>query len=124
LIATQDTPVQERTHDLFMRAVLADDDLGYPNEVSFVPGDQDWADAAVWEIIHDERQAAVVVMAAHEILLTPRRRNPLLRWLDGLRGSTPVLAQCRTSEQPCDLHSVATRVTRRSLDRVRATALA
>jgi len=33
--------------------------------------------------------------ARHELLLPPRRRNPLLRPLDGLLGSTPVLVQWR-----------------------------
>jgi len=41
--------------------------------------------------LHDERKAVVIVTAEHEILLIPRRRNPLLHWVDGVRGSTPVL---------------------------------
>ncbi len=118
----KDTPIQERTHDLFMRAALADDDLGYPKAVAFVPGDQDWADEVAWEILHDERRAVVVVTADHEILLTPRRRNAPLRWIDGMRGSTPVLAQWREDEREYGSRPLATHVGRRSLRRVRAMA--
>jgi hypothetical protein len=31
--------VQDKTHELFTRAGLADDDLGYPDRVSFLPVD-------------------------------------------------------------------------------------
>ena len=30
----------EKTHKLFMEASLSDDDLGYPDRVAFIPGDQ------------------------------------------------------------------------------------
>lgn len=33
--------VQDKTFELFTRAGLADDGLGYPNDVAFLPGDQD-----------------------------------------------------------------------------------
>jgi hypothetical protein len=89
------TNVQDKTHELFTRAALVDDDLGYPDHVSFLPGDQPWADRAAWELLHHERKAVVVVTAEHEILLIPRRHNALLHWLDGVRGSTPVLVQWR-----------------------------
>ena len=36
--------VDDKTWDLFMAASLSDDDLGYPDKVAFVPGDQEWAD--------------------------------------------------------------------------------
>jgi hypothetical protein len=29
--------ISEKTNELFMASSLSDDDLGYPNEVSFVP---------------------------------------------------------------------------------------
>jgi hypothetical protein len=32
--------ISEKTNELFMASSLSDDDLGYPSEVSFVPGDQ------------------------------------------------------------------------------------
>ena len=40
--------ISEKTNELFMASSLSDDDLGYPSEVSFVPGDQEWADDVVW----------------------------------------------------------------------------
>lgn len=36
--------VYDKTWDLFMAASMSDDDLGYPDEVEFIPGDQEWAD--------------------------------------------------------------------------------
>jgi hypothetical protein len=39
--------ISEKTNELFMASSLSDDDLGYPSEVSFVPGDQEWADDVV-----------------------------------------------------------------------------
>ncbi len=39
--------IDKRTDELFMAATLSDDSLGYPDDVAFVPGDQDWADEVV-----------------------------------------------------------------------------
>jgi hypothetical protein len=39
----------DKTHELFMAASLSDDDLGYPDRVAFIPGDQEWADDALWQ---------------------------------------------------------------------------
>lgn len=113
------TDVQDKTHELFTRAALADDDLGYPNDVSFLPGDQEWADEAAWELLHDERRAVVVVTADHEILMIPRRHNPLLHWIDGVRGSTPVLVQWRVHGREREPYAVATHVGRHPLGRMR-----
>jgi hypothetical protein len=113
------TFVQEKTHDLFTRAALADDDLGYPDAVVFLPGDQEWADDTTWKTLHDERKAVVVVTAEHEILLIPRRRNPLLRRLDGLRRSTPVLVQLRAHGCEREPYAIATHVGRKPLGRMR-----
>ena len=30
----------DKTHELFVAASLSDDDLGYPDRVAFIPGDQ------------------------------------------------------------------------------------
>ena len=35
--------IDKKTDELFMVATLSDDSLGYPDDVAFVPGDQDWA---------------------------------------------------------------------------------
>jgi hypothetical protein len=40
--------IDRKTDELFMAATLSDDSLGYPDDVAFVPGDQDWADEVVW----------------------------------------------------------------------------
>jgi len=113
------TVVEDKTHELFTRAALADDSLGYPADVAFIPGDQAWADESTWEILHDERRAVVVVTAEHEILLVPRRRNPLLRWMDGLRGSTPVVVQWRAHGHDREPYAVTTHVGRHPLGRMR-----
>jgi len=101
------TDVQDKTHELFTRAALADDDLGYPDQVSFLPGDQEWADEAAWELLHDEHKAVVVVTAEHEILMIPRRHNPVLHWLDGVRGSTPVRGRDPRRPSPARAHARA-----------------
>jgi hypothetical protein len=113
------TAVQDKTYELFTRAGLADDDLGYPNDITFLPGDQEWADESAWDILHGERKAVVVVTAEHEILMIPRRHNPLLHWLDGMRGSTPVLVQWRAHGREREPYAVATHVGRHPLGRMR-----
>jgi hypothetical protein len=113
------TAVEDRTQELFSRAALADGDLGYPADVAFLPGDQEWADESAWEILHDERKAVVVVTAEHEILLIPRRHSSLLHWLDGLRGSTPVLVQWRAHGREREPYAIATHVGRHPLGRMR-----
>jgi hypothetical protein len=113
--------VQNIAFDRFLAAGTADDALGYPNGAEFVPADQEWADATVWRILHHDRRPVVIVAEDHELLLLPRRRNPLLRPLDGLRGSTPVLVQWRSlggGDQPAP-YAVATHVGRHPLGRMR-----
>jgi hypothetical protein len=39
--------VTDKTWDVFRTASFSDDDLGYPDDVEFVPGDQEWADDVV-----------------------------------------------------------------------------
>ena len=48
--------VYDKTWDLFMAASLSDDDLGYPDEVEFVPGDEEWADEVVWRNLTEGRR--------------------------------------------------------------------
>ncbi len=36
------TDAQDKTHELFTRVARADGDLGYPDDVSFLLGDQGW----------------------------------------------------------------------------------
>jgi hypothetical protein len=113
--------LQDTAFDRFIAAGTADDALGYPNGVEFVPADQEWTDAAVWRILHHDRRPVVIVAKDHELLLSPRRRNPLMRPLDGLLGSTPVLVQWRAlgGDDRCAPYAVATHVGRHPLGRMR-----
>jgi hypothetical protein len=77
--------VYDKTWDLFMAASVSDDDLGYPDEVEFVPGDQDWADEVLWRNLTEGRPTVLVSEEA-ELLLLPLRRS----LIDRLRGHVPV----------------------------------
>ena len=77
--------ISEKTNELFMASSLSDDDLGYPIEVSFVPGDQEWADDVVWRNLI-EGHPTVLVDEETELLLIPLPRRPI----DRLRGCVRV----------------------------------
>lgn len=77
--------ITEKTNKLFIASTLSDDDLGYPNEVEFVPSDEDWADEIVWRNLTEGR-ATVLVGEEIELLLVPRRRGLINR----LRGRVAV----------------------------------
>lgn len=77
--------ISEKTNELFIASSLSDDDLGYPNDVAFVPGDQDWSDDVVWRNLI-EGQATVLVGEEIELLLVPLRRG----LVDKLRKSVTV----------------------------------
>jgi len=72
----------DKTWELFMAA--KDDDLGYPDDVAFVP-DEEWADEVVWRNLTEGR-ATVLVSDEFELLLTPLPR----RLIDRLRGRVGV----------------------------------
>lgn len=115
------TPTEDTAFDRFLAAGTADDAFGYPNGAQFIPADQAWADDAAWRALHHERRPVAIVAEDHELLLSPRRRNPLLRPLDGLLGSTPVLVQWRAlggGDHPAP-YAVATHVGRHPLSRMR-----
>jgi len=61
----------------------------------------------------------VLVTAEHEMLLIPRRRNAVLHWIDGLRGSTPVLVQWHGHAGDDAPYAVATHVGRHPLGHMR-----
>lgn len=112
---------KDKAFDRFLAAGTADDALGYPNGAEFVPADEEWADSAVWRALHCERRPVVIVAEDHELVLSPRRRNMLLRPLDGLLGSTPVLVQWRApggGDRPAP-YAVTTHVGRHPLGRMR-----
>lgn len=77
--------ISDKTDELFMAATLSDDDLGYPNGVEFVPGDEEWTDDAVWRKLAEGRPT-VLVGEQDEILLVPLRRS----LVDKLRGRVTV----------------------------------
>jgi hypothetical protein len=77
--------VYDKTWDLFMAASLSDDDLGYPNEVEFVSGDEEWADEVVWRNLTEGRPTVLVSDDA-ELLLAPQPRS----LIDRLRGRVEV----------------------------------
>lgn len=66
--------------------------MGYPNDVEFVPGDQEWADDVVWSNLA-QGLATVVVDKEGELMLLPRRRS----LLDKLRGRVAVKVGLRVN---------------------------
>jgi hypothetical protein len=83
--------VYDKTWDLFMAASMSDDDLGYPDEVEFIPGDQEWADDVLWRSLTEGRPTVLVSEDA-ELLLVPHRRT----LMDRLRGHVAVNVAHRT----------------------------
>ncbi len=78
--------IDKKTDELFMAATLGDESLGYPDDVEFVPGDQEWADDVVWRNLAQEGRPTVIVDEETELLLIPLPR----RLIDRLRGSVRV----------------------------------
>jgi hypothetical protein len=109
---TSDTPIQQKKRELFWRTPGEGEDDGYPDRVTFVASDEDWADASVWHALHAERRAAVVVDLERETLLVSRRRNSLLHRLDALVGRAPALVSSRTHGTDAFGPAVRTRVRR------------
>ena len=78
--------IDKKTDELFMAATLSDDNLGYPDDVAFVPGDHDWADQVVWRNLTEEHRPTVIVDDETELLLIPLPR----RLADKVRGCVRV----------------------------------
>lgn len=77
--------ISEKTDKLFLDATLSDQTLGYPDDVAFLPGDEDWTEEALWRNL-TEGIPTVLVGEDVELLLAPLHRTPL----DRLRGQVPV----------------------------------
>lgn len=77
--------ISEKTDRLFMAANRSDETLGYPDDVAFVPGDEEWAEDVLWRNL-TEGMPTVLVGKEIELLLTPLPRGPL----DKLRGRVRV----------------------------------
>lgn len=114
------TPTKDKTHDLFVRAALSDEDLGYPDDVSFIPSDEEWSDRALTRTIVDERRPAVVVFDSLEVLIEPCPRHGLRGLVDRMRGKTGVQIGFREHgiHAPSPV-AVRTRVGRHPLDDIR-----
>ena len=78
----------DKTWDLFMAA--KDDDLGYPDDVAFVP-DEEWADEVLWRNLAEGR-ATVLVGEEIELLLTPLRRSLIDRLRGRARSTSPTVS--------------------------------
>lgn len=66
--------ITEKTARLFGEATVAESDLGYPDDVEFLPCDQDWTDEALWRNLL-EGQPTVVVGEMLELLLLPAKQT-------------------------------------------------
>jgi hypothetical protein len=110
--------VPDKTWNLFMAASLSDDDLGYPNRVAFVPGDQDWADDVVWRNLTEGRPT-VLVGEETELLLVPMRRS----LIDRARGRVTVNVGQRTHGRSTP-YVTASRLGRHPLREMRELSLA
>jgi hypothetical protein len=77
--------IDKKTDKLFMAATLSEESLGYPDDVEFVPADQEWADDVVWRNLI-EGHPTVLVDEETELLLIPLPRRPI----DRLRGCVRV----------------------------------
>jgi hypothetical protein len=108
--ATADT-----TFDLFVEAIMSDEDRGYPMNVAFVSEDLADVDAILWRNLHRDHQATVVVTGDDtEILLVPCGRTGPLGWIDGLRGTVMVQIAWR-HHKFASPYTVTTRVGRQPL---------
>jgi len=103
----------DKTWDLFMAASLSDDDLGYPDHVAFVPGDEEWADEVVWRNLTTGR-ATVVVSDEFELLLMPLPRH----LIDRLRGRVGVNVTHRAQGHPAP-YATASRLGRHPVCQMR-----
>jgi hypothetical protein len=109
--------ISDKTDEMFMAATLSDDDLGYPNGVEFVPGDEDWADEAVWRKLADGHPT-LLVDAESELLLVPMQRS----LLDRIRGRVAVnFGQCVNGRAPT--HMTISHVGRHPLREIRELSL-
>ena len=103
----------DKARELFMTASLSDDDLGYPDRVAFIPGDQEWADDALWHNLTEGR-ATVLVSDENELLLIPQPRS----LLDRLRGRVGVSVTQRIHGRPAP-YATASRLGRHPVRQMR-----
>lgn len=101
--------------DLFIHAVLDDDDRGYPDDVAFVSADLPDIDEILWRNLSHEHRATVVVTGVDvEVLFKPHHRAAPLGWIDELRRKVYVEVGWR-HHALASPYTVRTRVGRRQL---------
>jgi hypothetical protein len=83
------SPLTDKAWNLFMDATLREENLGYPDDVAFVPGDEEWSDEAVWRTLAEEGRPVVLVGEETELLLVPYPRTVR----DRLAGHVRVLVK-------------------------------
>lgn len=110
--------ITEKTDKLFMAASRSDGPLGYPDDVEFIPADEEWADEVLWRNLV-EGQATVIVGEETELLLMPLRRGPI----DRLRGRVPVNVAQRVHGHATP-YATPSRLGRHPLQQMRQLALA
>ncbi len=110
--------IAERTNRLFMAASHSDETLGYPDDVEFVPADEEWADEVVWRNLI-EGQPTVLVGESDELLLTPLHRS----LIDRLRGRVAVNVAHRVQGH-ATLYATASRLGRHPVREMRELACA
>ncbi len=94
-------------------AASMNDDLGYPDEVEFIPGDQEWADDVLWRS-PTEGRPTVLVSEDAELLLVPHRRT----LIDRLHGHVAVNVAHRTHGHAAPL-ATASRLGRHPMRQMR-----
>jgi len=86
----------EHANELFIRAALSDDNLGYPPRVAFVAADVEGAYRALVENLTARTPTVLVNAMGGERLLFPIRRTgitaPFLNLIDRRFGRIPVVA--------------------------------
>lgn len=87
-----ESDILKRMKDVAWQVVLADDALGYPKKVDFVPADSPTVDQDVWDLLVNERRAVAVVDIDDEMIIVPRHRT----LLDRIREVVPVTIEIRT----------------------------
>lgn len=111
-----DTVIQIRTHELFLESVHADDDMGYPNDISFIPADQEWSEESAWRKLTEQLPVALV-REHDELVIVARPQNLLDRVLGTVRGTVERRVDGRRVDGP-----TTTRLDRRAVRKMRAAA--
>ena len=75
---------------LFKRAALSDDDLGYPDNITFLAEDLDGCDDLLWDTLKDGNATVLVMGDGVEVLIVPEPALLPFRLIDDFRGRVRV----------------------------------